>query len=79
MGQISDWNSKPIFLKSTKTNEKFEFVIHNEESLKFMDESLKFNPDRKINDYSLDKLELEYDYDTDDEQIYRAKKHLLTE
>jgi len=23
MGQIADWKSRPIFLKSTKTNEKF--------------------------------------------------------
>ena len=44
-----------------------------------MEDALKFNPDRKINDYSLDKLELEYDYDTDEEQVYRAKKHLLNE
>lgn len=79
MGQIADWKSKPIFLKSTKTDEQFEFVIHNEESLRFMEDALKFTPDRKINDYCLDKLELEYDYDTDEEQIYRAKKHLITE
>jgi hypothetical protein len=79
MGQIADWKSKPIFFKSTKTDEKFEFVIHNEDTLKFMEDAFKFCPERKINDYSLDKLELEYDYDTDDEQIYRAKKHLLTE
>jgi len=44
-----------------------------------MEDALKFTPDRKINDYSLDKLELEYDYDTDEEQVYRAKKHLLHE
>lgn len=27
----------------------------------------------------MDNLEKEYDYDTDEEQIYRAKKHLLKE
>jgi hypothetical protein len=54
-------------------------MLHNEDTLQFMEDALKFNPDRKINDYCLDKLELEYDYDTDEEQVYRAKKHLVTE
>jgi hypothetical protein len=45
MGQITDWKSKPIWLKSAKTGEKIEFVIHNEDTLKFMDDALKFHPD----------------------------------
>lgn len=78
MGQITDWKSKPIFFK-TKTGEKFEFTLHNEDSLRFMEDALRFDPTRKINDYSLDKLELEYDYDTDEEQLYRSKKHCMNE
>jgi hypothetical protein len=27
----------------------------------------------------MEKLELEYDYETDEEQIYRAKKYLISE
>ena len=65
-------------LKS-KTGGTIEFMIYNEQRLKFMEAALKFDPDRKINDYCLDNLEVEYDYDTDDEQLYRAKKHMLTE
>ena len=57
-----------------------KFYLYNEEQLKFMDKQLKFGEKgSKINDYCLDNLEVEYDYDTDEEQLYRAKKHSMTE
>lgn len=34
---------------------------------------------KKILDFDMSKLEIEYDYDTDEEQIYRAKKLLKNE
>lgn len=38
-------------------------------------------PDKysRLCDFPLTKLEEEYDYETDSEQIYTAKKHMLTE
>lgn len=33
----------------------------------------------KMLEFDLSKLEIEYDYDTDEEQIYRAKKMLMKE
>lgn len=79
MGQISDWTKMPLHLKSAKTGKIHSFTIYNEEALKYLEDAFVHNPSTKINDFDLKKLELEYDYDTDDEQLYRAKKHLLNE
>ena len=37
------------------------------------------NSKKLILDFNMDKLELEYDYDTDDEQLKAAKEMLMTE
>ena len=70
---------EPVFLRNKRTGEMTEFVLYNEELLKFMEQQMTLCPETKLNDYSMEKLEEEYDYETDDEQVYRAKKHLLTE
>lgn len=66
MGQISDWKSKPLLLKS-RDDKIFEFTVYNEEALKYLEDAFVHNPSTKINDFDLKKLELEYDYDTDEE------------
>ena len=62
-----------------KTDVKTEFTMYNEETLKFMHKPLKNDETQSIAGYSMDKLEVEYDYETDEEQIYRAKKYLVGE
>lgn len=62
-----------------KTDEKTEFTMYNEDALSFMHKPLLCDESQSIADFSMDKLEVEYDYETDEEQIYRAKKYLVGE
>ena len=41
--------------------------MYNEENLAFMQRFIQNNPSATIGDYNMDKLELEYDYETDEE------------
>jgi len=55
--------------------------MYNEDRLAFMSQRLPddVHENASIGAYNMDNLELEYDNDTDEEQIYRAKKYLLSE
>ena len=66
-------------LVNKKTEFKRDFTVYNEEVLAFMHKALTTDEKACIANYSMDKLEVEYDYETDEEQIYRAKKFLVSE
>ena len=73
------WQKKTVVLVNKKTDIKTEFTVYNENTLKFMHKGLTADKSVSIADYNMDKLEVEYDYETDEEQIYRAKKYLVAE
>lgn len=60
-------------LKDKKTGQVFEFPIFDENNIP----SFKGNP--IITSFDMSKLEVEYDYDTDGEQVTHSKKMLLHE
>ena len=73
------WQKKTVVLLNKKTDVKTEFTVYNESALKFMHKGLIADKTVSIAKYPMDKLEVEYDYETDEEQIYRAKKYLVAE
>lgn len=63
-----------IPLTHRKTGETQLFAIYKDSQLRFMtSEQDKAKPVQK---FDMSKLELEYDYETDEEQVYRARKLL---
>lgn len=63
--------AKRFKLRNKKTGQTFEFPIYDEKQIL----ALKDNP--IVTKFDMTKLEVEYDYDTDDEQLKHSKKMLL--
>ena len=62
--------------KETGFQKKFKRYPDNE--LQFL--KAKFNKEaKKVSDFDMNKLELEYDYETDEDQMYKAKELLIRE
>ena len=69
---------KYITLTNKKTGATEEYKIYNEADLQFLKKTFKGN-NQTLLDFNMKKLELEYDYDTDEEQLNAAKSMLLRE
>lgn len=61
------WQKETVTLINKKTEVTRDFMVYNEEVLAFMHKGLTTDEKACIAGYSMDKLEIEYDYDTDEE------------
>uniref|UniRef100_A0A7S3SXT7 Uncharacterized protein n=1 Tax=Strombidinopsis acuminata TaxID=141414 RepID=A0A7S3SXT7_9SPIT len=61
-------------LVNKKTNERKSFMLVDESKLKAQKQD-----NHEIYNYNMDKLEVEYDYETDQEQVTLSRKHLETD
>ena len=80
-------NFKTISLFNKKTGDKKKYKLYSEEDLNFLKATYQIpekTEDGKVKlvnkfvlDFNMKKLELEYDYDTDDEQLVAAREMLM--
>lgn len=86
----SDRKAEPfeIFFTTKKSGAQRKFKCYNEQELDFLRKQMKhglftFNKNsefsNRLDGYPLYKLEPEYDYESDLEQVYTAKKHMVNE
>ncbi len=68
--------TEKIMLKNLKTGARKSFPLYREEYLKFLHYKKK---GEQVLNFDLSNLEVEYDYDTDEEQVYRAKRVMKDE
>jgi hypothetical protein len=68
---------KVIKLKNKKTGHRQLYKLYKDEDLKFLQAT--YSDKSFVIDFNMDKLELEYDYDTDEEQMHSAKEMLVNE
>lgn len=61
------WQKKTVEMVNKKTDVKTEFTMYNEDALKYMHRPLRNDESLSIASYPMDKLEVEYDYETDEE------------
>jgi hypothetical protein len=64
---------KNLKLTNKKTGQILNFPIYDEKSL------IGFKNNSAVMDFDMSKLEVEYDYETDNEQVFHSKKMLLDE
>jgi bifunctional pyridoxal-dependent enzyme with beta-cystathionase and maltose regulon repressor activities len=64
---------KNLKLTNKKTGQVIHFPVYDEKAL------VRFRNNRAVMDFDMSKLEVEYDYETDSEQIVYSKKMLLDE
>lgn len=70
---------KELTLTNKKTGDKENYKIYEEVDLKFLHKACKRGDHQTLLDFNMKKLELEYDYDTEEEQLNAAKSMLLRE
>ena len=66
-------------MKNKKTGEEEKYKIYKEDDLAFLRKACKKGDGTCLLDFNMKKLELEYDYDTDEEQLNAAKSMLIRE
>lgn len=81
--QVSKKNAmaeyKELALTNKKTNQIEKYKIYQEVDLTFLRKACKKGNGQTLLDFNMKKLELEYDYDTEEEQLNAAKSMLLRE
>jgi hypothetical protein len=65
--------AKNLKLRDKKTGMTYDFPLFNEKDIK----GFRNNP--IINNFNMSKLEIEYDYETEDEQLKQSAKMLIRE
>ena len=70
---------KDLRLYNKKTGENEYYKIYKEVDLTFLKKACKKGNGQTLLDFNMKKLELEYDYDTEEEQLNAAKSMLLRE
>ena len=78
--KIEEIQANERFIKFTnkETGRIKKFKRYPENELEFL--KAKFAKEcKKVCDFDMNKLELEYDYETDEDQMYKAKELLLRE
>lgn len=66
-------------LINKKTGDYQNYKIYREKDLTFLKDKLEKGNTPTLLEFNMKKLELEYDYDTEEEQLHAAKKMLLRE
>lgn len=70
---------KELRLLNKKTGDREIYKIYNEVDLTFLKKQCKKGNVNTLLEFNMKKLELEYDYDTEEEQLNAAKSMLLRE
>lgn len=81
LGKKSQQLAEPKELKliNKKTGAHEIYKIYREDDLTFLRKAFRKDNGHTLLDFNMKKLELEYDYDTDEEQLNAAKSMLLRE